>query len=253
MNLLLDLGNTRLKWGLFDGTDRRKIGSVAWREPVTERLAAQWAALDLPALAFGASVVDPSREALLAALVEQRLGRSLTWLRTPAAACGVRNAYAEPQRLGVDRFLGMVAARAVCAGSLMVIGAGTALTVDLLAADGAHQGGLIAPGLALMRQALLGATQQVRTDPPASASALSTRTLLPDNTADAVTRGCLEACAGLIERSVRGAAPQGGVAPRVFIGGGDAVQLQPLLDVPAELIHDAVLQGLAIWAAERSR
>jgi len=110
--LLLDLGNTRLKWALRDGDGWRANGAVAWNENVADALAEAWSSLPQPAAAFGASVVDAPREAQVAASVAAAFGREPRWLRTPAEACGVRNAYAEPQKLGVDRFLAMVAARA---------------------------------------------------------------------------------------------------------------------------------------------
>jgi type III pantothenate kinase len=229
--LLLDLGNTRLKWALRDGDDWRASGAVAWNENVADALAEAWSSLPQPAAAFGASVVDAPREARVAASVAAAFGREPRWLRTPAEACGVRNAYAEPQKLGVDRFLAMVAART------------DGLAPCALAADGRHLGGLIAPGPRLMQQSLLGATAQVR---PAQAG---TVVEAADNTADAVASGCWLAAAALIERFAARMAPALGGAPALRLGGGDAEALLPLLAAPAQLAHDSVLHGLAVWAA----
>ncbi|MBD8898915.1 type III pantothenate kinase [Rhodanobacter sp. DHG33] len=243
MKLLLDLGNTRLKWALRRDGNVLASGAVAWNENVAETLAAAWAGLTAPAAVFGASVVDAPRERLVAASVATAFAREPQWLRTPAEACGVRNAYAEPQRLGVDRFLAMVAAHADGPAPCVLVGVGTALTLDALAADGRHLGGLIAPGPRLMQESLLGATAQVR---PAHAGTIVEAA---DNTADAVASGCWLAAAALVERFAARMAPALGGAPELRLGGGDAETLQPLLAMPAQLVHDGVLRGLAAWAA----
>ncbi|MDE2087504.1 MAG: type III pantothenate kinase [Xanthomonadaceae bacterium] len=240
--LLLDLGNTRLKWALRHGDDVSARGAVAWNENVATVLAAAWSGLPVPTAVFGASVVDAAREQLVAACVGSAFQLEPHWLRTPAEACGVRNAYAEPQRLGVDRFLAMVAARVDGLAPCVLASVGTALTLDALAADGRHLGGLIAPGPRLMQQSLLGATAQVR---PTHAGAIVEAA---DNTADAVASGCWLAAAALVERFVSRMAPALGGAPALRIGGGDAETLLPLLAMPAQLAHDGVLHGLAAWA-----
>lgn len=243
MKLLLDLGNTRLKWALRDGDATLAHGAAAWNENVAAALSAAWSPLPQPAAAFGASVVDATREQLVARSVAAAFMREVAWLRTPAEACGVRNAYAEPQRLGVDRFLAMVAARTGGMAPCVLAGVGTALTLDALAADGRHLGGLIAPGPQLMQQALLGATAQVR---PAGAGSVVEAA---DNTADAVVSGCWLAAAALVERFAARMAPSLGGSPALRLGGGDAETLLPLLATPAQLVHDGVLRGLAAWAA----
>lgn len=243
MNLLLDLGNTRLKWALADGRHWHAHGAIGWQEDVAAGLAHEWSSLPAPSAAFGASVVDAPREALVAAGVVATFGQPLRWLRTPATACGVRNAYAEPQRLGIDRFLAMVAAHVDGLAPCVLAGVGTALTLDALAADGTHLGGLIAPAPRLMQQALLGATAQVRPARPGRIVEAA------DNTADAVTSGCWLAAAALIERFTRHMAPALGGPPLLRLGGGDAAALLPLLAQPAHVAHDSVLHGLAAWVA----
>lgn len=245
MRLLLDLGNTRLKWAVQD--DRGgwfAHAAVAWQDDVPAALADAWRGIALPP-AFGASVVESAREELVARSV-RACGGDVTWLRTPAVACGVRNAYAEPARLGVDRFLAMVAARADGLGACVLAGVGTALTLDALDADGRHLGGLIAPGPQLMRQALLGATAQVR---PVRAGTIHE---LADNTADAVRSGCWLAAAALVERFVAQVTPRLASVPTVSLSGGDAEPLAALLALPVRRTHDSVLRGLAVWAQTQS-
>lgn len=244
MRLLLDLGNTRLKWALQaqpDGWLAR--GAVDWQEEgLAAALASAWAGLPRPEQVIAASVVDAAREAQVAAMAERLFARTPTWLRTPAHACGVRNAYAEPQRLGVDRFLAMVAAHADGRAPCVLAGVGTALTLDALAADGRHLGGLIAPGPRLMQQSLLDATARVRPERPGEVVELA------DNTADAVASGCWQAAAALVERFATRSAARFGTAPALILGGGDATPLLPLLSLPAKLSQDGVLRGLAVWA-----
>lgn len=245
MRLLLDLGNTRLKWALEDHVRWHAQGAAAWNEDLA-LLAATWQTLPAPTAAFGASVVDTERERAVAAQVHALFGCEVTWLRTPATACGVRNAYPEPGRLGVDRFLAMVAARAACAGDCVLVGVGTALTLDALAADGRHLGGLIAPGPRLMQQALLGATAQVR---PRGDGVLVDAA---DNTADAVVSGCWQAAAALVERFVARMTPRLGAVPTVRLDGGDAAGLVALLGLHTAMVEHGVLHGLAVWAQAQS-
>jgi type III pantothenate kinase len=243
MKLLLDLGNTRLKWAMATADGWSARGAVAWDDDVAAALIPAWKALPSPLRIFGSSVVDAAREAQLEAVASSVFARDIAWVRTPAEACGVRNAYAEPQRLGVDRFLAMVAAHAAGYAPCVLAGIGTALTLDALTADGQHLGGLIAPGPLLMQQSLLGATARVRPDHPGAIRNVA------DNTADAVVSGCWHAVAALIERFAKNIASQSpGDTQRLLLDGGDADALLPLLGVPAELAADSVLRGLLVWA-----
>ncbi|RDJ00511.1 type III pantothenate kinase [Dyella solisilvae] len=246
MRLLLDLGNTRLKWALRDSDGWHAQGAVGWNEDVALSLHEAWRGFDAPRDVFGASVVDGAREAQVAAVVAACFSRTLEWLRTPSMACGVINAYPEPARLGVDRFLAMVAAHAEGLAPCVLAGAGTALTLDALTAEGRHLGGLIAPGPQLMQQALLGATARVLVDRPGEVLEVA------DNTPDAVASGCWQAAAALIERFVAHMSPELGGAPQLVLGGGDAEALQPLLSMPTTLSPDSVLRGLAVWSDAHS-
>lgn len=246
MRLLLDLGNTRLKWALREGAGWHAQGAVGWNEDVVLALHDAWRHLPIPRDVFGASVVDAGREAQVAAVVSACFAHDTEWLRTPAEACGVRNAYPEPGRLGVDRFLAMVAAHADDPVSCVLAGVGTALTLDALTADGRHLGGLIAPGPQLMQQSLLGATSRVQVERPGQVLEAA------DNTPDAVASGCWHAAAALIERFVSHMSSPLGGAPLLILGGGDAEALLPLLAPPARLSSDSVLRGLAVWSDAHS-
>jgi type III pantothenate kinase len=243
MRLLLDLGNTRLKWAVAAAGGWSARGAVAWDDDVCATLQSAWKALGRLDRVMGASVVDAAREAQLETLVDDVFAHDIAWVRTPAEACGVRNAYAEPHRLGVDRFLAMVAAHAAGHAPCVLAGIGTALTLDALTADGQHLGGLIAPGPLLMQQSLLGATARVRPERPGAIRDVA------DNTADAVASGCWQAAAALVERFANNIArqyPNG--TQRLLLDGGDAEMLLPLLGGGAEVAVDSVLRGLLVWA-----
>jgi len=243
MRLLLDLGNTRMKWALMLQPDGWLAqGALDWQEGFAAQLESALNGLPTPEMIVAASVVDAARESQVAEVVSRRFAHAPIWLRTPASACGVRNAYAEPHRLGVDRFLAMVAAHADGYAPCVVASAGTALTLDALAADGRHLGGLIAPGPLLMQRSLIDATVRVRPERPGEILDLA------DNTADAVMSGCWQSAAALIERFVLRVAPRLGQSPTLILGGGDAARLQPLLALPAQMTRDGVLRGLAVWA-----
>lgn len=244
MMLLLDLGNSRLKWACCEAPDAAWTarGSLPWSAQLAPDLRQAWAECAAPATVLAASVVDDRREAQVGALVHACFRQAVRWVRTPASACGVRNAYADPGALGVDRFLNMVAAYAAGHAPCVLASVGTALALDALTAEGQHLGGLIAPGAQLMRDSLLAATARIRPG-PAGAIVDAAR-----NTADAVNSGCWQALAALVERfTLRMREPLGG-APRLLLTGGDAGQLLPLLGMPAQLAEDGVLRGLLHWA-----
>lgn len=244
MKLLVDVGNTRLKWASVAGDARLRPGGVfAHTEGslVTE-LRREWGALARVESAWVASVVSSAREEELAAFVRERFGLRAHFVRSPAVALGVRNAYAEPERLGVDRFLALAAAHAREARLQVLVSAGTALTVDALDAAGQHLGGLIVASPLAMRQAVVAGTARV----DARGGQLRER---PRSTADAVVTGSLYAAAGAIERFRASLVSPGEALPPLLLGGGGADELEPLLG-QVERVHDLVLHGLALWARE---
>jgi type III pantothenate kinase len=175
------------------------------------------------------------REALLAALSARFT--QVHQAQTQAVLGPLRIAYAEPAHLGVDRFLAMLAATGTDAS--LVVGVGTALTLDVLDASGRHRGGRIAPSPQLMREALHARAAQLPADGGHYAE-------FADDTAHALASGCEGAALALIERSLHRATELLGAPPRLWLHGGGAPALRPQL--PAHLWQpDAVLLGLARW------
>ena len=240
MKLLVDAGNTRLKWACWDG---RTLGAPhAQAHGAEVDLSTLFTDIQNVETAWVASVAGAALEAGLAQVLRARFGIEPVFVRSTAAACGVRSAYAQPQRLGVDRFLGLIALHAQAQGPAVIASCGTALTLDALAVDGTHLGGLIAPSPQLMREALLGNTARLGDVSRASIVEIA------DNTADAVESGGWLAAAALVERFFKHAVTRFGVAPTLVLGGGGAPQLSALLALPHRIDAALVLRGLAHYA-----
>lgn len=241
MKLLIDFGNTRLKWATLDRARVQAGGVFAHAEcALTAELRREWSELTHVDAVLVASVVAPKLELELGALVQERFGFDADFLRSPAAALGLRNAYAEPARLGIDRFLAMAAAHAERPCARVLISVGTALTLDALDAEGVHHGGLILASPRLMREALISGTARV-------GAAEGHYVEMPTNTADAVVSGALDAAVGAITRFRAVATRRLGTSPSVLLTGGGGDELSSLLG-DAERVHDLVLRGLAMWA-----
>jgi type III pantothenate kinase len=232
MILCLDSGNTRLKWGLREGQRWVAGGALAH---------AQGAALELPlrpARIVACNVAGAAGSVPIEALA-RRLGLAVEWVRSRPAQCGVVNRYDAPDQLGADRWAALVGARGQQAGPCIVVICGTATTVDLLDGDGAFQGGLILPGLDMMRAALADGAADL---PAARGEAVE----LPRNTFDAIASGAVEATLGAIERMGR----RSGAGTTCLLSGGAAAVLAPRLELPHRVVDNLVLEGVARIAAE---
>jgi type III pantothenate kinase len=236
MILLLDVGNSRLKWAVARGARLSAVRAVAHhgqparavRAIKTPRVSAVWMA----------HVVGPLEQQLVGA-VRARFGVAPRIVRTRKQFAGLRVAYRDPSRLGVDRFLAMLALWNAARRPFCVAVAGTALTFDAVDARGRHRGGLIAPGLRAAWDAVKGTTRF-----PLRHNPRYTRGLGADTDA-CVRQGALYGCAGAIERAARGA------AGRRYLGGGDARTLRPHLDGRWLVKENLVLEGLLAYARER--
>ncbi len=251
MNLLLDCGNTRLKWAISDplsiGTGRHMVEKgVVDYEP--ESLAVWANRLNSQGLKWlqYSSVISPEQEAqVLAALAP--LGLKSSRFAVTAQAGKLHNLYATQETLGVDRWAAAIGAWGLVGQSCLVIGAGTATTVDLIestAADTAvYRGGLILPGIALMLQSL----HQRAARLPLAEGRYCASPAVADNTHDAMASGAIEATCGAIERMGK-RLPEG--APWLLTG-GNAPLLQQALADRVRVIDDLVLAGLALDLDQR--
>ena len=233
MRLLVDAGNTRIKWALTRGDEWLQSGALLTARAA--ELFAQFA--DGPTIreVWVSNVAgDTVAQALREAISADAWHFITAWERQ----CGVRNGYEQPTQLGSDRWAALIAAWHLVGARCLVASCGTATTVDALSDDGEFLGGLILPGIELMQRSLCGATAQLELSQ-------GSYDAFPRNTADAMFSGAVQAVCGAIERQ-RGLL---GDAP-VVLGGGAAESLRGRLNLPLRLEDDLVLQGLWLIARE---
>lgn len=247
MNLLIDIGNTNLRWTLHDGQGLGPVDGVRHGGGLPLDLLAAWERIAPPDRVLVSNVGGAAVGAAVARAVHAYWGLAPQLAATRAESFGVRVAYAEPARLGVDRWLGLIAAHRLAVGASLIVDAGTAATFDLLLADGEHLGGLILPGVQMMRDALLAGTRIPRVEPEPAAEPWAS------DTGTAVAAGSLHALAALTVRLHERLSAHLGAAeppPVILLAGGDGPQLAPLIERPCRPVPDLVLLGLARLAEE---
>lgn len=230
MIICVDSGNTRIKWGVHDGAQWLAQGAVVHAEVgQLAALAMRWpdAARLVLANVAGAAAGERIRAAL------GPLAGRLDEVRSSAAAGGVVNGYRFPEKLGVDRWCALIGARSLSQSATLVVMAGTATTIDTLAADGRFLGGLILPGVELMRESLAQGTAGL----PIAAGEYHA---YPQCTEDAIHAGVIEAQVGAIERAWARLAGD----KCCLLAGGNAGLLAPALAIPHRRVDNLPLEGL---------
>lgn len=237
MIVAIDAGNSRIKWGLHDGSAWAARGVLATADAAwLSEAADEWPAeARVVVCNVAGEKVAHAMQSVLA-----RRHCDVRWFAPSAECAGVSNGYENPGQLGADRWAALIGARALCAGPCLVVCAGTATTIDLLTAEGRFCGGVILPGYDLMRSALAGNTAQL----PLAEGAYRTE---PRNTMDAIVSGCLNAQLGAIERVFARIAADAGA--ECLLTGGAANRLLPHLSIPARVEENLILDGLVRYAA----
>jgi type III pantothenate kinase len=235
MILAIDAGNSRVKWGWHDGRGWSSLSTVSLIE---------FAAANHDINPFAATHENPQHIVIsnVAGEGAHQLLINWTrifdaeplWLKGEAERCGVTSRYEKPEQLGPDRWAALVAARALHAGACLVVNAGTATTADVLSAEGEFLGGLILPGVDLMRFVLHEHTGRL---PLQEGRFVRT----PRNTIDAIETGCRHAQAGAVERMFRIA----GTDAQCLVSGGAGKALVEQLGIPCRYVENLVLEGLA--------
>jgi type III pantothenate kinase len=235
-----------MKWGLHAGhgwvaqgaTPNGEIGTLALRE---------WHSLPRPARVVGVNVAGEAVRLRIEALLA-RWRVTPAWLTASAAACGVVNGYATPEQLGADRWAALVAARRrvdtsdLFPAPVVVVNAGTAVTVDTLDTDGRFRGGVILPGLRLMLRALADNTSGLKSAPGQYQD-------FPVNTADALYSGAVQAICGAIELA-RARMQHRDTVVRCLLAGGAAADIAPHLSGHPEIVDYLVLEGVLALAQD---
>lgn len=244
MILLADVGNSRIKWvsceqGQFQMRGRAAHGEESWAE-LADRL---WADLPKPTRIMIVSVAGSEVRAALADWILRTWTLEAEFVISTAAAWGIHNSYVDPERMGADRWVAMIAARALLGPqTCYVVDCGTAVTIDALAADGRHLGGVIVPGMRLMREALYRETRQI---PPEAGEAR----LFGQSTRDCVWGGALYAVASAIDGISERMIARHGPGVRLLTGGAAGLVL-PQLQGDYQLEPDLLFTGLRVMAGE---
>ena len=244
MSLLLDIGNTRVKWARLDGGKLAGQGAALHLDDQLLEALNRAFEGEAPKRVLACNVAGPLVGQALTHLCQDRYGLKPEFLISSAELCGVKNGYTDPTRLGADRWAALIGAFHKYGGPACVIDAGTAITVDAMAKRGMHLGGLIAPGPQSMRRALAGATAGLPDQGDGEF------TLFAKDTKSGITSGGWQAAAGLVERMHALLSKELGKDTRFVLTGGDAERLMKLVSVKFEHCPDLVLQGLAVVAAE---
>jgi len=243
MILELDCGNSFVKWRVVSDTDGAPLaGGIATQAVEIIRELSDRDIGKITRCRLVSVRSDVETQAIMGVLSES-LKVDVARVYTAERAAGVVNGYRDQQRLGLDRWLAMIAAYDMCGGACLVVDLGTAITVDLVANDGAHLGGYIAPGIALLREQLLAHTRRIQYDAVEAALALSD-TSPGRSTAEAVERGCLIMARSYISSQIAFAENHLGKDFAIYITGGDAALAAGLPEV--RCVSDLVFKGLAI-------
>ena len=237
--LAIDAGNTRVKWGIHNGHGWFLRGAIE-----TTRIGAKDAFAHvhkenvfdhiMVSNVAGAAVGNAIKDALY------DYAAPIRFIVSQAAQCGVTSRYEDATQLGTDRWAALIAAHTAMLAApraQLVVMAGTALTVDALTEQGEFLGGIIVPGLALMRQALYRGTAQL----PALSGAYQT---FPRNSINAIASGAVEACAGAVQRMHTHLSARLGAAPQCIGSGGAMEVLSHHLPFPVSINENLVLDGL---------
>jgi type III pantothenate kinase len=230
-----DIGNSRCKWRILDSQQQvLKRGAFFHLKGFSE----------LPQMPVGSrvKVANVAAQVVAESCRQQLLELGLVpeFACTTGAAGGVVNTYQDITRLGVDRWLAAIAAFNHCLGPVLVIDVGSAINVELIGADGTHLGGFIAPGIELMKRALLADTGQVRFDDIAFSDQLA----FGQSTVTAVSGGISAALVGISRVAIEQAGQQLGSDFTIFVSGGGGPDVIPHLSETVIDAPDLVMDGL---------
>jgi type III pantothenate kinase len=249
--LALDIGNTRLKWALYNSAqpDAHLLGHGAeFLENIDKLADGAWRGLAPPRNVLGCVVAGDT--------VRRRVQDQMDawdvvpqWVVASESEAGVRNGYDHPARLGADRWVAMIGAyhrmrSQGVAQPMVVVMVGTAVTVEAVDASGKFLGGLILPGHGIMLRALESGTAGLHV-PTGEVKPF------PTNTSDALTSGGTYAIAGAVECMVQHVRSQCGAEPKCIMTGGAAWKMAPSMTRPFELVDNLIFDGLLHMAQQR--
>ena len=249
--LAIDVGNTRLKWALYQNPHANApvlAQGAEFLDNIDKLAEGAWSALPAPERMLGCVVAGEAVRKRVEAQMEL-WDVAAQWVVPSTAEAGIHNGYDFPTRLGADRWVAMIGAwhRTLAQGParpMVVVMVGTAVTVDAIDADGKFLGGLILPGHGIMLRALETGTAGLRV-PTGDVREF------PTNTSDALTSGGTYAIAGAVERMVQHLRSHCGLEPKCIMAGGAGWKMAPSMSLQFELVDNLIFDGLLEMAARR--
>jgi type III pantothenate kinase len=252
--LVIDIGNTRLKWGLYDrpapGAALLAHGAVPL-EDIDHLWDQHWSKLPVPQAMLGCVVAGEAIKRRVEEQLTEGWGLQAQWVSSSRLGGGVVNGYEHPQRLGADRWAAIIGARQRAllrspndAQPVLAVMVGTAVTVDAVDASGRFLGGLILPGFGLMYRALESGTAGLKVPTGEVRD-------FPTNTSDALMSGGTDAIAGAIERSLRRLRMRTGREPLLIMSGGAVSRLTHVDELQPMVVENLIFEGLLTLATSR--
>ncbi len=250
MTVVVDIGNARIKWARVERGNLSSAGEALHVEDPEQAFASLARALPEKAERIVATnVAGKEMGSRLVEMAGDHWGLRPELIEPVAQQLGVTCAYAEPRRLGADRWVAVLAAHHFATGAACVIDAGTAVTLDSVDGGGQHLGGLIMMGPRFAATALHRQTSDIGQTATSGEAPLGLA-LLGRTTGEAVAHGAMLGLAAAVDRAVAVVSEELGTQPLVLVTGGDGRALLPWLETKVEYRAHLVLEGLALIAAQ---
>ena len=251
--LAIDIGNTRLKWALYETAEAGAsplAHGAEFLENIDKLSDGPWAQLARPDRMLGCCVAADAVKRRVEEQMEELWDIPAHWVVSSSAEAGVVNGYDHPTRLGADRWVAMIGARqrvlaAGAARPAVVVMVGTAVTVEALDIEGRFLGGFILPGHGIMLRALESGTAGLHVPTGEVCE-------FPTNTSDALTSGGTFAIAGAIERMIQHLRRRSGIEPACIMTGGAGWKMAPHLSIVFDLVESLIFDGLLVIARSRA-
>jgi type III pantothenate kinase len=243
--LAIDIGNTRLKWALYEAPHPGAAvlaQGAEFLEQIDSLSDGAWARVAAPHRVLGCSVAADAVRRRVESQLEELWDVPAQWVHASAAEAGLSNGYDHPARLGADRWVAMIGARqrmlaAGAARPMVVVMVGTAVTVEAVDREGRFLGGFILPGHGIMLRALESGTAGLHVPTGEVCE-------FPTNTSDALTSGGTFAISGAIERMVQHVRAHCSAEPACYMTGGAGWKMAPHMSVAFELVESLIFDGL---------
>jgi type III pantothenate kinase len=242
MKLLLDIGNSSVNWAIEEQEQFVSTGDFAYDKNDFEKSLQENLSLTITPSAVLVSNVAGFEVFRSLNNWTKRKWHLKSWQPVVTSSFNeLRNSYSDIQQMGLDRWLAMIAVWENKHSALCLVSCGTALTIDLINADGKHLGGYIIPGIELMQLALVSKTEQINV-PIEYQATLD----YANNTQMATNNGAFLATVAAIEHVVNKFSEESGSIPHCIISGGMAEMVMSLLNPAFKYEPNLVLSGLLI-------